>query len=149
MKILVLLYIANHMLTVTPSLHISNSNKVLTLFPSESTLLLAHSNLAGTIFYDLRQGELVTAIYNDHTAQTYTVDQIGAYAARNSSDAISSADFMMRVDNSWRMMTDVLGDFQSPNSITLMTCYASSKGFDVITGRLFIELAPMEQPHVE
>jgi hypothetical protein len=144
MKLLIYLIIAGKLLMVTPSVIVPEVDGVLSLFPSDSTLLLAHSNLAGTNFYDLKEGEKVTAIYDDSSFMVYEVSQKDSFSAKNSLEAISGNDFMMRVDDEWRMMLDVLTDYQSLNSITLLTCYAGNKGFDVVTGRLFIELIPIE-----
>ena len=144
MKTLILIYLASQMLTVTPATTIPTVDGTLALYPSNSTLLLAHSYLAGTHLYDLREGDAVTAIYSDGTTQEYTVSQVDAFAARYSPDAISGYDFMMRWNDDWRMLSDVLPDYQSAESITLMTCYAGHKGFDVVTGRLFVELVPVE-----
>ena len=138
MKTIILLYLAAQMMTITPMTTVPTVDGVLGYQTgSNANLLLAHSYLAGTHFYDLQAGDIVTAIYSDGTSEQLEVKRTDIFIARASLDAIGGTNFMF--DNG-QTVSQVFDEYASPETITLITCYAGDKGFAVVTGRIFIEL---------
>ncbi len=148
MKLLIFLILAGKLLTVTAPQSIAAPNEIGVLaqmYANETTVVYAHSNLSGTLFYDLAAGDTITAIYSDGSVQAFEVVDAGAYAARSTTIAQGEGDFDLRVNASWMPISDVMAMYSAPDGITLFTCYAASKGLDVVTGRLFVELVPIAE----
>ena len=147
MKLLIYLLVFGKLLTVTAPQSVAAPEHVGVLAQMQSvqtTIVYAHSNLSGTLFYDLKDGDTITAIYSDGSAQEFEVVELGAYAARSTKIAQGEGDFDLRVNSAWMLISDVMAMYSAPGGITLFTCYSANKGFDVVTGRLFVELAPVE-----
>lgn len=147
MKLITLLLIAGRMLTVTLPQSTSApeiSGVLAQMYHDQTTFVYAHSNLSGTLFYDLQDGDIVTAIYSDGSNRQFEVAKIGVYAAQSTEIAKGGGDFDLRVNYQWIPITGVMTMYSIPDSITLTTCFADSNGFGIVTGRLFVMLAPVE-----
>lgn len=146
MKLLIFLILAGKLLTVTAPQSIAAPNEIGVVAQMQSvqtTIVYAHSNLSGTLFYDLKKDDTITAFYSDGSTQKFEVVDVGAYAARSTTLAQSGGNFDLQVNTTWMPLSDVMAMYSAPGGITLMTCYAANKGFDVVTGRLFVELVPV------
>ncbi len=124
---------------------VSTRTSVLTQFAAASrygsTGILAHNTLAGANFYNLKTGDIVSAIYGDGTIDLYRIDQIQKYQAldpyspysnfvdlSNPGVQISSTDLFYR--------TYGLG-----NVLVLQTCLA--KDGNDSWGRTFVIASPL------
>ncbi|MBI5964930.1 MAG: hypothetical protein HY863_15735 [Chloroflexi bacterium] len=148
MKLLIYLILAGKLLTVSAPQSIAAPNEIGVLAQMQSvqtTIVYAHSNLSGTLFYDLADGDTITAIYSDGSAREFEVVDTGAYAARSTTIAQGGGDIDLRVDYTWRRLTEVMAMYSASGGITLFTCYGADNGFQVTTGRLFVELIPMPE----
>lgn len=148
MKLLIYLILASKLLTVTAPQSIAAPSEVGVLaqmYSDQSTFVYAHSDLSGSMFYDLRLGDKITAIYNDGSTQVFEVREVNAYAAKSNIIARSGGDFDLRVGSQWIPITGVMAMMSTPGGITLLTCYAGDRGFGIVTGRLFVELVPVEE----
>ena len=146
MKLLVYLILAGKLLTVTAPQSIAAPDEIGALAQmnsDQSTFVYAHSDLSGTLFYDLQADDTVTAIYNDGSTQLFEVREVNAYAAKSNIIARSGGDFDLRVGSQWIPITGVMAMMSTPGGITLITCYAGDRGFGIVTGRLFVELVPV------
>lgn len=146
MKLLILITLAGKLLTVTAPQSVAAPDEVgvLAQMPhNETTFVYAHSNMSGTLFYDLEIGDKLTAYYNDGSSQTFEVIQSRAHGARSTTIAQGGGNFDLRVDQQWMKMTDVMTMYAAPDGITLVTCFSANNGFGIVTGRLFVELIPI------
>lgn len=147
MQILIFILLAGKLLTVTApqSIAAPEQEGLLAQMPNgQTTLVYAHSNLSGTLFYDLKVGDTITAYYGDGTTKTFKVVTTGIHIAQSTEIAKGGGNFDLRVENNWMKLTDVTNMYSTPNGITLITCYSANKGHAVTTGRLFLELIPVE-----
>ncbi len=147
MNTIVLLLLLGNLLTVTAPQSVAApmvDGVLAQMVHDETTFVYAHSNLAGTLFYDLRDGDVVIAIYSDGSLREFEVVQIGAYAAQSTEIAKGGGNFDLRVNYQWIPITGVMTMYSIPGRITLSTCFADNKGFGIVTGRLFISLAPVD-----
>lgn len=106
-------------------------------------LVYAHENLAGGEFYELQDGDNVTAVFTDGTSALYEVAFYGIYIARSTVTAKGGGDFEVRLNNQgeWLMISDVITQHNTKGSILLYTCF----GGNVTTGRLFVRLVEVER----
>lgn len=105
-------------------------------------LVYAHENLAGGEFYELQDGDNVTAVFTDGTSALYEVETTAVYIARSTDMASNGGDFEVRLNNTgeWLMISGVIGKYSKKSNIVLMTCF----GGNVTTGRLFVRLVEVE-----
>lgn len=146
MKFLILLILAGKLLVVNApaNTHAPDIDGVTgQMYAVQDALLVyAHEDKAGGQFYELNSGDTVTAVFDGGISQKYVVSMQGVYIARSTEAAKNGGDFEVRLNNQgeWMMLTEVIDLYSKPNNIVLITC----SGGSTTTGRLFVELAPVE-----
>jgi len=148
MKTMILIYLAGQLLRVSAPQAVAApdaAGMLAQFYGGQTTFVYAHSYLSGTLFYDLDEGETVTAYYSDGSHADFEVTDIGAYTARSTTIAAGGGDFKLDVDDQWVKITDVMKMYAAPGGITFATCYAVDKGLGVVTGRLFVETRPVAE----
>ena len=124
------------MLMVSPTADLSS------LYFNNSAIVYGHNYQSGGEFYSLKDGDKVAVYFADGSAKVYTVTDVQAYAAQSTTMANTGEDFLLRVGNNWRTVTQVIDGLSFDGTIVLITCYPRS-GQE--TGRLFIQLIEERQ----
>ena len=148
MNLLILLLIAGNLFTVTLPQSVAAPVEAGVLAQMENygtTLVYGHSDLVP--FYDLAVGDVVQAIYADGSTKNYQVTQIGHYIAKSTEIAKQDGNLLLRIGRfEWMpMMQLILEQYSTVGGITFVTCYSALNGHAAPTGRMFLELVPMEE----
>lgn len=125
---------------------VSTEDGKITQFASASRYgsigLIAHNNLAGAGFSLLQVGDVITLVYGDGSARTYSVNQIRQFQALSPTNPYST---FIDLDNPNSILdvSTVFYDIYAANGrLVLQTCIAKD-GIDS-WGRLFVVAEPVE-----
>ena len=145
--LLVLLIILGNLFTVTLPQSVAAPVEAGVLAQMENygtTLVYGHSDLVP--FYDLVEGDVVQGVFADGSTKNYQVTQIGHYIAKSTEIAKRDGNLLLRIGRyEWMPMMQLIRErYSTVGGITFVTCYAANKGHAAPTGRLFLELVPME-----
>ena len=145
--LLVLLMILGNLFTVTLPQSVAAPVEAGVLAQMENygtTLVYGHSDLVP--FYNLVEGDVVQGVFADGSTKNYQVTQIGHYIAKSTEIAKRDGNLLLRIGRfEWMpMMQLIFEQYSTVGGITFVTCYAANKGHAAATGRLFLELVPME-----
>ena len=125
--------------------YVSTSEDVLTQFASAgshgSLGFLAHNNLAGSVFPDLVEGDILYVIYGDAHTVPYEVSQIRRFQATDPGSPYSS--FIDQADSTLLSAADLFHQtYGIPGQLILQTCIAAYGNQS--WGRLFVIASPVE-----
>lgn len=140
---LILLILSGQLLTVTAPQSISapNDRGVLAQMEyHEKPIVYAHSYLSGTLFYDLRKGDIIPVVYNDGEYKKFVVTDIKIHISRKTKDP---RNFDLLIKDEWIPMSKVLSMYTTKDGLLLVTCYSGRKGNGISVGRVFIMLMPV------
>ena len=101
-------------------------------------IIIAHSYLAGTNFYDLNLLDHVTVEYSDGTFKLFEVRKISALIG----DVPKTVTTKLFMDGAWVNVSDAILNHIHKDGIVMVTCLTNDHGRGEPTGRLFVELSP-------
>lgn len=147
-NLLTLLIILGNLFTVTLPQSVAAPVEAGVLAQMENygtTLVYGHSDLVP--FYDLAVEDVVQGVYEDGSTKQYQVTQIGHYFAKSTEIAKRDGNLLLRIGRfEWMpMMQLILEQYSTVGGITFVTCYSGRNGHAAATGRLFVELVPIEE----